>query len=90
MPSSYALGPRFEAMMTELIQSGRYNSKSEILRDGLRMVEERETKFLSELEELREAIRLGEQSGPGIPIEEVFDRLTAKYEQMAKDQGLIL
>ena len=55
MPSSYALGPRFEAMMTELIQSGRYNSKS----------------------------------GPGIPIEEVFDRLTAKYEQMAKDQGLL-
>ena len=34
MPSSYALGPRFEALMTELIQSGRYNSKSEILRDG--------------------------------------------------------
>ncbi|WP_339744429.1 type II toxin-antitoxin system ParD family antitoxin [uncultured Maricaulis sp.] len=89
MPSSYALGPRFEAMMTELIQSGRYNSKSEILRDGLRMVEERETKFLSELEELREAVRLGAESGPGIPAEEVFDRLTAKYEQMAKDQGLL-
>jgi antitoxin ParD1/3/4 len=89
MPSSYALGPRFEALMTELIKSGRYNSKSEILRDGLRMVEERETKFLSELEELREAVRLGAESGPGIPIEEVFDRLTAKYQQMAKDQGLL-
>jgi antitoxin ParD1/3/4 len=89
MPSSYALGARFEAMMTELIKSGRYNSKSEILRDGLRMVEERETKFLSELEGLREAVRLGAESGPGIPAEDVFDRLRNKYAQMARDQGLL-
>ena len=87
MPSSYALGPRFEAMMTELIKSGRYNSKSEILRDGLRMVEERETKFLSELEELREAVRLGAESGPGIPIEVVREKLMAKYTAMAKERG---
>ncbi|WP_417490300.1 type II toxin-antitoxin system ParD family antitoxin [Maricaulis sp.] len=87
MPSSYALGPRFEALMTELIQSGRYNSRSEILRDGLRMVEEREAKFLSELEELREAVRLGAESGPGIPIDVVRDRLMAKYTAMAKERG---
>ncbi|WP_417481361.1 type II toxin-antitoxin system ParD family antitoxin [Maricaulis sp.] len=87
MPSSYALGPRFEALMTELIQSGRYNSRSEILRDGLRMVEEREAKFLSELEELREAVRLGAESGPGIPIDVVRDRLMAKYTAMAKECG---
>lgn len=89
MPSSYALGPRFEAMMTELIKSGRYNSRSEILRDGLRMVEERETKFLSELEELREAVRLGAESGPGRPVDVVRDRLMAKYTAMAKEQGLL-
>ena len=83
MPSSYALGPRFEAMMTELIQSGRYNSKSEILRDGLRMVEERETKFLSELEELREAVRLGSESGPGIAAEDVRAHLKAHVREIA-------
>jgi antitoxin ParD1/3/4 len=87
MPSSYALGPRFEAMMTELIQSGRYNSKSEILRDGLRMVEEREMKFLSELEELREAVRLGAESGPGIAAEEVRANLKAHVREIAGDQG---
>ncbi|WP_339741898.1 type II toxin-antitoxin system ParD family antitoxin [uncultured Maricaulis sp.] len=83
MPSSYALGPRFEALMTELIQSGRYNSKSEILRDGLRMVEEREAKFLSELEELREAVRLGAESGPGIPVEDVRAHLKAHVREIA-------
>ncbi|WP_417467898.1 type II toxin-antitoxin system ParD family antitoxin [Maricaulis sp.] len=86
MPSSYALGPRFEALMTELIQSGRYNSRSEILRDGLRMVEERETKFLSELEELREAVRLGAESGPGIAPETVRANLKAHVREVAGDQ----
>ena len=38
MPSSYALGAHFESLMDDLIRSGRYNSKSEILRDGLRVL----------------------------------------------------
>ncbi|HCY57035.1 MAG TPA: type II toxin-antitoxin system ParD family antitoxin, partial [Oceanicaulis sp.] len=42
MPSSYALGGHFESLMDELIASGRYNSKSEIIRDGLRLLEDRE------------------------------------------------
>ena len=42
MPSSYALGEHFEKLMTELIEAGRYQSKSEIIRDGLRAIEDRE------------------------------------------------
>ena len=42
MPSSYALGEYFEKLMTDLIKAGRYQSKSEILRDGLRAIEDRE------------------------------------------------
>jgi antitoxin ParD1/3/4 len=42
MPSSYSLGPRFEALVRELVASGRYNNASEVVRDGLRMVENRE------------------------------------------------
>jgi antitoxin ParD1/3/4 len=83
MPSSYALGPLFEKMMEDLVASGRYQSKSEILRDGLRMVQEKEAHFLTELEELREAVREGVESGPGIPAEEVFEELRAKYETAA-------
>ncbi|ESQ74939.1 type II toxin-antitoxin system ParD family antitoxin [Asticcacaulis sp. AC402] len=82
MPSSYALGAHFETMMDRLIQSGRYNSKSEILRDGLRIIEERESRREVELEALRKAIDEGINSGPSIPAEEVFDRLKAKYQAM--------
>ncbi|MBO6765564.1 type II toxin-antitoxin system ParD family antitoxin [Maricaulis sp.] len=83
MPSSYSLGERYEKMMEDLIASGRFNSKSEVLRHGLRMVEESEARYLTELEELREAVRIGMESGPGIPAEEVFADVEAHLARIA-------
>lgn len=79
MPSSYTLGTRYESMMRELVDSGRYASQSEVLRDGLRLLEEREEQRKAKLAALREAIREGVESGPGIPAEDVFARLADKY-----------
>ena len=79
MPSSYTLGTRYETLMRELVESGRYASQSEVLRDGLRLLEEREEQRKVKLEALREAIRQGVESGPGIPAEEAFARLRARY-----------
>lgn len=39
-----------------------------------------------QLEELRAFIKAGIDSGPGIPAEEVFVELEAKYQAMADDQ----
>ena len=83
MPSSYSLGERYEKMMEDLIASGRFNSKSEVLRHGLRMVEESEARYLTELEELREAVRIGMESGPGSPAEEVFADVEAHLARIA-------
>lgn len=79
MPSSYTLGRHYEALMKDLVASGRYTSASEILRDGLRLIEEREEQRRVKLEALREAVREGVESGPGIPAEEVFAELEARY-----------
>ena len=35
MASSVDLGPKLEAYVASLMQSGRYNSKSEVLREGV-------------------------------------------------------
>ena len=43
-----------------LVQSGRYQNASEVLRDGLRIVERREADDAARLEGLRAAARLGE------------------------------
>ncbi len=82
MPSSYALGAHFESLMDDLIRSGRYNSKSEILRDGLRVIEERESRREAELDALKKVLAEGMNSGPSIPAEQVFDELKARYQAM--------
>ena len=81
MPSSYALGAHFESLMDDLVRSGRYNSKSEILRDGLRVIEERESRLKTDLDRLRAAIKEG-MEGPDLTAEEVFEPLRQKYQNM--------
>jgi antitoxin ParD1/3/4 len=80
MPSSYALGEHFEKFMDQLIQEGRYNSKSEILRDGLRVIEDRERERAVKFEALKAAVLEGVNSGPGIPSEEVREHLLNRYK----------
>jgi antitoxin ParD1/3/4 len=67
MATSYSVGKHFEAFIERLIASGRYSTASEIIRDGLRMIEEREQDREAKLEWLRAAI----QEGLDSPSEEV-------------------
>jgi antitoxin ParD1/3/4 len=87
MPSSYVVGEHFEGFIKSQIQQGRYASASEVIRDGLRVLEDREKQRALKLEALRAEIQKGADSGPGIPAEEVFDRLSTKYQRMAREQG---
>ena len=86
MPSSYAIGDHFEQFIRQQIESGRYASASEIVREALRLLETRERLREIELEEYREKIREGMESGPGIPAKDVFARLEAKYQAMLERQ----
>jgi antitoxin ParD1/3/4 len=73
MPSSVALG-NLESVVDSLVASGRYNSKSEVIREGIRLVQEREKR----LELLDEALRLGvadADAGRFHDAEEVFAEL---------------
>jgi antitoxin ParD1/3/4 len=88
MPSSYALGDKLERFVESLIKKGRYNSKSEVLRDGLRLLQDRERERAEKIRELREAFRQGIESGPHVPAEEVFADLKARYRKMAKERGM--
>ena len=74
MPSSYTIGDHYEAFVRQLVECGRYASASEVMRDGLRLLEEREQLRQIKLAALREAIREGLESGPAEPwdIEEII------------------
>lgn len=53
------MGDHFEKIIARSIQSGRYSSVSEVIRAGLRLIEEREQK----IDLLKEAIEAGQNSG---------------------------
>lgn len=83
MAISADLGPRLEAFVSDLVENGRYNSKSEVLREGVRLVEERE----AELARLNAALDRGLEdvaAGRTRPAEDVFADLRAKYKERAE------
>lgn len=83
MPTSVALSPHFEAFIQAQVKSGRYNNASEVVRAGLRMLEDQHARARLEQEELRAAIAAGLASGPGQSANAVFDRLESKYRKQA-------
>lgn len=57
--TSVALGSHFEEFIRSSISSGRYNNASEVVRSGLRLLEEQEQRVIA----LRTAIKEGLDSG---------------------------
>ncbi len=77
MAVSADLGEALESFVTKLVASGRYHSKSEVLREGVRLIQERETRLAA----LDAAIARGladADAGRSKSSADVFDRLEAK------------
>jgi antitoxin ParD1/3/4 len=87
MPSSYTIGEHFENFVKEQVDGGRYASASEVIRDGLRLLEEDMQRRQAELDGLRGEIDKGRRSGQPKPAAEVLDRLEQKYTKIAKDRA---
>lgn len=79
MPSSYVLGNHFESFVRQQIDSGRYQSASEVIRDGLRLLEEQTAFKQAKLEALRAEIQAGINSGPGRALSDVRASLKSRY-----------
>src|SRR5690349_25046153 len=77
MATSYSIGKHFEDMIDGLIKDGRYATASEIIREGLRLVEEREERRKVKLQALREEIQKGFDSGPAEDVGDMFERIKA-------------
>jgi antitoxin ParD1/3/4 len=82
MPISADLGEKLEAVVNDLVANGRYNSKSEVLREGVRLVQEREAYLMRMDEGIARGLEDAE-AGRVRPAEEVFAELRAKYQKLA-------
>ena len=78
MAISAELGDTLEKVVTDLVENGRYNSKSEVLREGVRLVQEREARFRELDASIRLAIAEADTHG-WLSEEEVFAELEARY-----------
>ncbi len=83
MATSYSIGKHFEGLIESLIESGRYSTASEVMREGLRLIEEREERRKIKLEALRAEIQKGLDSGPveEVDISEMIKAVKARGRQ---------
>ena len=79
--TSIVLGEKLAAYAKRKVDSGEFGSTSEVIRDALRRVEERDLK----IERLRDLIREGEESGPPEPFDfdEFLRDMRANYKGAA-------
>jgi len=76
-----SLGDRWEAFVSDIVKRGRYGSASEVVREGLRLVEEREAKLKALRATLDQSIAKGGETSES----EIDAALDAKAEQLQKE-----
>ncbi len=63
--TSFILGDHFDSFVSAQIEAGRYSNATDVIRSGLRLLEEHE----QEVETLRRALIEGEESGVAGPLD---------------------
>jgi antitoxin ParD1/3/4 len=79
---SAELGKQLESYIQQLVDTGRYGSKSEVLREGVRLVQDRETRLAALDASVMRGIADAD-AGRTKPASNVFDRLETKYSGIA-------
>ena len=64
MGMNISLTPQLEEMIRQKVASGLYNSASEVVRDALRLMDEKDLLRATKLGQLRQEIQEGLSSGP--------------------------
>ena len=78
------LGPYYEAIIEAQIRSGKYPNAAEVLRDGLRLIEQSELAREIKLTQLRSMLDEADTNDTVFPSEHVRDYFKQRYEAMAR------
>ena len=81
------LTPELETLVHNKVKTGLYNSASEVVREALRLFEERDRIRQLQIQELRKKINKGWASlerGEGVDGEEVFRALGREERELAR------
>ena len=78
-----SIGKRWEQFVDQAVKTGRYGSASEVVREGLRLVEEREAKLTA----LRAIIDASIAAGGQVTDEQLDDALARQSDELLR-QGI--
>lgn len=78
------LTPQLEEMVRQKVNSGLYTSASEVVREALRLMDEKDRLRAAKLEQLRQDIREGLDSGPAATWDAAEIKRQGRAKQAAK------
>jgi antitoxin ParD1/3/4 len=87
MPVNVHLTPELETLVQNKVKTGRYNSASEVVREALRLFEDRDRIRELQIQELRKKIDKGWASlehGEGVDGAEFFRTLEREERELAR------
>jgi antitoxin ParD1/3/4 len=82
-PMNVSLGQRWEGFVEKIVQEGRYGSASEVVREGLRLVEAREARLQALRADIEAAIAQG-----GEVTDEELDQALAEQAAELRARGI--
>lgn len=86
------LGKEFERRITEKVSDGLYTSASEVIRDGLRMLFEKDVAQNKQLEILREEVakgfeQLAADESSNHNVMDIFEQASLSVNQQSESKG---
>ena len=74
------LPPDMLASIKEKVRSGSYGSTSEVIRDAMRLWQQREEERQARLALIREKLKRSVQSGEPVPLDAAFKRIEKQHQ----------
>ena len=81
-----SLTKEFEYYVTQKVESGMYHSASEVIRDGLRLMKERDELHQSKLAELRREIAIGVDQADRGQVQPFNEETTARVKARGRSR----
>ena len=81
---SITLPPDMLSSIKDNVQAGRYGSTSEVIREAMRLWQQKQEEHTARIEAIRARLEHSANSGTPIPMEDVFKQIEEKHKKLTE------